>query len=190
MKKLVSNSKEVISWLFFWGALAMFLCTLFMNVFGSPDKSGIFLFGYRPVLVLSESMEPYMMTNSIALTKAVSDIDDIQPGDVISFLQEDTNGSYIRNTHRITEIRDGKIYTKGDNNSFPDSEPVTFDAVEAKVIHVFNGFARLIDIWGESLMGKAVILCSSAGFILALFFVKPLIVWARGKTNARRAVQS
>lgn len=72
------------------------------------QKEEFYIFGYRPVLVLSGSMEPYMETNSIAIVQKTKDINE---GDVVMFrIDEDT-----RVCHRAVDIdAEGNITTKGD----------------------------------------------------------------------------
>ncbi len=71
--------------------------------------------GYRPYVVLSGSMEPEIKTGSVCLIDTSCDYDELEVGDVIAF----TNGR-ISVTHRIYEMRDGLIRTKGDANESPD----------------------------------------------------------------------
>ena len=71
--------------------------------------------GYRPYVVLSGSMEPEIRTGSICLIDTGYRYEELKVGDVIAF----TNGR-ISVTHRVHEIRDGLIQTKGDANESPD----------------------------------------------------------------------
>lgn len=71
--------------------------------------------GYRPYVVLSGSMEPEIRTGSICLIDTNAPYEALAVGDVIAF----TNGR-ISVTHRVVEIRDKLIQTKGDANESPD----------------------------------------------------------------------
>lgn len=102
------------------------------------QKDEFYVFGYRPVLVLSGSMEPYMETNSVAIVKKTKDI---QEGDVVMFrIDEDT-----RVCHRAVDIdAKGNITTKGDNNEVADFDKVTKNMVEGKVVARMNFLSGLI----------------------------------------------
>ena len=102
------------------------------------EKEEFYIFGYRPVLVLSGSMEPYMETNSIAIVQKTKDINE---GDVVMFrIDEDT-----RVCHRAVAIdAEGNITTKGDNNEKADYDKVSEDMVEGKVVARLNFLSGLI----------------------------------------------
>lgn len=75
----------------------------------------VIIAGYRPYVVLSGSMEPIIKTGSLCFIDTGYNYDDLQEGDIIAF----SNGR-ISVTHRVHEIRDGLIRTKGDANDEPD----------------------------------------------------------------------
>lgn len=80
-----------------------------------PDKIPD-IFGYKPMIVLSGSMETAIYTGDLVFVKIV-DTDKLNVGDVIAFRNEVDTVT----THRIINIVDknGKRYfeTKGDNNN-------------------------------------------------------------------------
>ena len=113
---------------------------------------GIIAAGYRPYVVLSGSMEPEIRTGSICLIDTGYRYEALKVGDVIAF----TNGR-ISVTHRIHEIRDGLIQTKGDANASPD--------------HYFIGEGNYLgkQIWSIPYAGYAVSwLQTKRGMILAV----------------------
>lgn len=134
-----------------------------------------FIFGYRPVFVLTGSMEPYMDTNSIILTKEVTDISELAVGDVVSYHVNTNDGDTLRITHRIIEIDGEYIYTKGDNNNVPDGYPLTMDNIEAKVTSVFNQLPWLIDKWNSGTSGKILIISFAIAVILFFMTIKSVI---------------
>ena len=71
-------------------------------------------FGANIHIVASNSMKPEFKAGDIAITYK-TDFDKLEVGDVITYL--DDNKIII---HRIVEINDGFIKTKGDNNSTED----------------------------------------------------------------------
>lgn len=89
--------------------------------------------GYRPVVVLSGSMEPAYRTGSVIYYKAVR-FEDIKADDVISFSKSDDARSMV--THRVKSVNTARreFTTKGDANEFPDPRPVKYEDVRGKVM--------------------------------------------------------
>lgn len=108
------------------------------------------IFGYRPVYALSGSMEPTIMTNSISLTKQVTNPDEVQVGDIVAFSVTENSGKEIEVVHRIIEITDdGSVITQGDNNNAPDSFLLTRNDIQAKVVATWNGFATIVKFFNS-----------------------------------------
>ena len=97
-----------------------------------------FLLGYRPVVVLSGSMEPVYPVGSIIYYKQAS-FEEIQVGDAITI----KIGDGALATHRVLEKNetDRTFITKGDNNPSPDQEPVPFDRVVGRATSFAIPFA-------------------------------------------------
>ena len=170
-KKEESKLQAILSWVLLIVMAGLLVFTVFRVAESKKTGEGVFLLGYRPVLVLTGSMEPYMMTNGIALTKEVDSLDDIAVGDVVTYHVMNDNGKKLLITHRIIAIDDGLIYTKGDNNNVIDGYPLTMDNVEAKVVGVFNGTAWLAAKWATT-TGKIMLICFLAAIILLCYTVK------------------
>ena len=97
----------------------------------------------RPFAVLSGSMEPAISTGAVAFIHMGSW--DRKAGEIIMYrLGEGENGPFV--THRITEVRDGCLITKGDANETADPVPVRPDQVE-------GSFAFQIPLAGYVLAG-------------------------------------
>jgi len=100
-------------------------CALIISGFTNPDRPPS-LFGMTPMIVLTDSMEPLIDKGDIIISKSV-DPDDIQVGDVISFVDPGSSTNAIL-THRVIAIdddnEDGIRYatTAGDNNTIRDYE--------------------------------------------------------------------
>ena len=99
-----------------------------------PDKIPD-IFGYKPMIVLSGSMETAIYTGDLVFVKIV-DTDKLNVGDVIAFRNEVDTVT----THRIINIVDknGKRYfeTKGDNNNTKDQTLV--DPSDVEGVYVFK----------------------------------------------------
>lgn len=85
------------------------------------------LFGYRPVVVLSGSMEPTYKVGSIIYYKKISQ-KELKDGDVITFT---INNKMV--SHRIVNIDNGLIETKGDANNVSDVNKIRYENVRGKV---------------------------------------------------------
>lgn len=86
------------------------------------------LLGYRSFTVLSGSMEPGIMTGSLAFIKPASHTG-VTPGDIITFALGD-----MVVTHRIVrdEPENRAFITKGDANEDEDIRPVSYDSIIGK----------------------------------------------------------
>lgn len=91
-----------------------------------------FLFGTKPYVVLSGSMEPTIPTGAVVFSKAASEY---KPGDIITFSQNGNKKELV--THRLNEVtgKDGAVTfkTKGDANKSVDSWTVDPKNVVGKV---------------------------------------------------------
>lgn len=92
------------------------------------------IFGYTPLVVLSGSMEPELPVGSIVYYKSVSE-EELQPGDIVVFQTDDQFVS-----HRIVEINDSGIVTKGDANENNDPNLVSYSAVRGVLSSVHIAF--------------------------------------------------
>ncbi|MCL2488278.1 MAG: signal peptidase I [Oscillospiraceae bacterium] len=106
------------------------------NVMTSKDEEKSNVLGFKPIVILSGSMEPYILTDAVILVKT-SDFYSLKKDDVITF----RNG-VTRITHRIVDIiedSDGRrLITKGDAVLLQDGIEVTEEMYLYKVVAVFN----------------------------------------------------
>lgn len=173
MKEKTKKLREVLSWVILIAMCGLMVFTIYNARVAMKTGESKFLFGYRPVLVLTGSMEPYMMTNGLAMTKQVDSMDDLEVGDVVTYHLYDENGELMRNesglpvriTHRIIAIEGDEIYTKGDNNNVDDGFALGIANIEAEVVGVFNGTAWLVNKW-QTTSGKVMIIAFPLALIL------------------------
>lgn len=94
----------------------------------NPDKIPD-IFGIKPMIVLSGSMETSIYRGDLVFVKMV-DTETLKVNDIIAFRNEENTVT----THRVVEIvkKDGKTFfkTKGDNNNAEDSNLVDASKVE------------------------------------------------------------
>lgn len=101
-----------------------------------------YLWKHRPIVVLSGSMEPELLSGSVVLVKKTKEI---KKGDVLFFFTEEE----VPVLHRFCD-RDkaGNIITKGDANQREDFEHIRPEKVEGKVVLRMNWLAPLIRLFG------------------------------------------
>lgn len=99
-------------------------------------------FGWKPFIVLSDSMEKTINVGDLAISKEI-DSSEIAVNDIISFKTKDN----IVVTHRVVEIQENNgekaFITKGDNNSQNDEGIVTEEQVEGKYQFKINGLGNV-----------------------------------------------
>jgi len=91
-----------------------------------------FPFGYRPVVILSGSMESELMTGSTVIVKKTKDVEE---NDIIFFITQD--GTPVIHRYIDTD-ENGQLITKGDANPKEDLEPVSLQQVQGKVVYIFK----------------------------------------------------
>ena len=121
-----------------------------------------FMFGYKPAIVLSGSMEPTIETGSIVLIDK-NDTEDIAKGDIIAFNVDNT---FI--THRVTKIDDEGIHTKGDGNQTADLWVLQQDDVVGKTAYWIPK-AGYVASWLTSKKGMIIVVGICVALIIASF---------------------
>lgn len=76
----------------------------------------VFILGWNPYIVKSGSMEPSIKTGSVAIVNDKYAYDKIDVGDVIAYKAMDNTLV----THRVIDMQEGVLETKGDNNDVSD----------------------------------------------------------------------
>lgn len=104
----------------------VFVC----NIRGKVANIG----GYSIMKVITGSMEPSIHVDDYILVKKI-DPDDLEVGDVITFLSDDPEIKDMPNSHRITSINDDGTFTvKGDANPSEDVYKVRRDRIVGKYV--------------------------------------------------------
>lgn len=91
-----------------------------------------FPFGYRPVVILSGSMEDELMTGSTVIVKKTKEVEE---NDIIFFITKD--GTPVIHRYIATDNH-GQFITKGDANPKEDLEHIDLKQVQGKVVYVFG----------------------------------------------------
>ena len=107
------------------------------------------IFGYRPVIILTGSMEPTIKTKSMIIGKEVSEFSDIKEGDIITYhIFESQQSKMI--THRVIGVdeKHQTFRTKGDavskEDTFNGEYGLPFDQVRYKIVYIFNFVAPVV----------------------------------------------
>ena len=127
--------KKQLAYLFY---ISFIFITLLLLI-GKLRTGRASIFGFRPVFVLTGSMEPVIHTNSLILTK-VTDAASVNIGDIVVYKEPVLiNGRKTHHSlsivHRIiNKNEDGSFIFKGDANATPDEKAVKPDQILYKVI--------------------------------------------------------
>ena len=132
----------------FWaGTFGVFSTTLVLSLGVLTLVLSVAL-GYRPVAVISGSMEPRISFGDLVLYQP-NDLDGIAQGAIIVFDDPVIDGGTI--IHRVVEIDPdtGWLRTKGDANDDPDSVLVTEDDIKG-VGRILIPYAGLPAAWVQT----------------------------------------
>ncbi len=123
---------------FFGLCLLALIGAVVLIVAARKSGDGIAVFGFRPFMVATGSMEPTFQVNGLVVARD-GGFDDIKVGDIVAFRAEGMQGQTA--LHRVIKIVDdndkyeGRIFVvKGDNNMQADGAPVTRDNYLGKVV--------------------------------------------------------
>ena len=128
-------------------------------------KSVPSVFGYKPFIVLSGSMETEIFVGDLVIVKEI-DPSTLNKGDIIAFRDSDD----IVTTHRIVDVVTENsqlcFKTKGDANNANDSELVYSNIVEGKYQTKVSKLGNVI-LFIQEPMGFAILMMSI--FIVCIF---------------------
>ena len=139
--RLIKGLVNILSW-------AVYACIACYLLIAAP-----MLAGYRPVVVLSGSMEPTYHVGSVIYYKEAP-FADINVGDAITFRA----GEDGMVTHRVTQKSElsQNFTTKGDANLSEDPNPVDYSDVMGKVWKVSIPYAGYFVNYGKNVTVIAV----------------------------------
>lgn len=91
--------------------------------------------GFSPLTVISGSMEPAIKAGDLVVIRYQREY---KVGDIVTL----RSGNYFV-THRIIDMEQGYVQTKGDANNVAD-KPVPLSSVEGKVVLIVPGVGRML----------------------------------------------
>ena len=128
MIKLISKITKVLSYCLFGLIIATALFVLVLRFLGETPS----IFGYNFYYVLTESMEPEINAGEMILGKYTAP-EDLQVGDVITYMGQTGAVKDKMITHKIVEIQDDLFTTKGVANDVADP-PVHSSQILSKYV--------------------------------------------------------
>ncbi len=161
--------KSVSNWIFILVCIIL-LPILLMNIWimvqakNEPDKIPN-VFGYKPFIVLSGSMETEIYKGDLVIAKMI-DPKELKVDDIIAFRDQENTVT----THRIIDIveDDGETFfiTKGDNNNTQDQNLVEYEDVEGIYVLRVPGVGNLMNSLSETTTVVIIIMGITIIFIL------------------------
>ncbi len=152
MKLVMNRIIRVLDVLFL--LFMIFLCVIVLLA-GSGRVP--YIFGYRILQVISDSMSPTISDQTCIVIKKVPK-EAIRVGDIITFTSEDPRIRGYFNTHRVFQIiedaESGEVLyiTKGDASSQEDPYPVYYEQVAGRYVgelpfgkYIFRAIIFLVD---------------------------------------------
>lgn len=115
-------------------------------------------FGIRTAIIMTGSMEPTLHINDFVIVKKDKNI---KVGDIITYKDKDVKEEVM---HRVVEIKDNKIITKGDANNIED-KPINKNQVTGKYVKKVKYLGKIIVFMSNPLIFSIII----TFFIIMLF---------------------
>jgi signal peptidase len=133
------------------------------------EREDFFLFGYKPFVVGSESMEPEVRKYGIVVIKK-TDFNEVKAGDKIAFKSHSMSGEFV--FHRVLEVKPEGLVTKGDANKIADMELVESEAFIGEEAWHTNVTARFFPLLRTPKGILKVVVLPLVLIILFVFLVK------------------
>ncbi len=144
--------QKISNWLILIACIIL-IPILFVNIYimyqANTNKDKIpSVFGYKPFIVLSGSMETKIFKGDLIITKIIKP-ESLKKNDIIAFRDAENTVT----THRIIDIveKEGKTYfiTKGDNNNTQDQNLVEYEDVEGIYCFRIPGMGNMMNTLAE-----------------------------------------
>jgi signal peptidase I len=154
MFKWLKNEKEKNCLRFFtysvYGGLLgiigiILLCLVISFCSSGFNFNNMFVFGQRPTVIITGSMEPNIKVNSVVMLEPV-EFKDIEVGDVIRY----TSYRGFSVLHRVIAKNSSYVVTQGDANAKPDEFVVLAEQITGRVKSIHNEVVPVI----TAILGK------------------------------------
>jgi len=174
MKKI----SKILSNLFLIFTVLVLIGCIYLVVQSKRTKEEVYIFGYKPYIIQTGSMEPTLKVNSLIIVKK-GGLEKIKDYDIISFKAP---GFETNVCHRVIEIKNEGLITKGDNNNNPDEGIVAEENYVGKVVFNTNITSYLIASFETPAKALKLIIPIIA-FIAIIIIIKVL---AKNKYKGKR----
>jgi len=168
MKKVSS----MFGTLFLILSIIILIVCVYVAVKSKRTGEEIYIFGYKPYMIATGSMEPTLKVRGIVLVKEVP-YEEIKEGDIISFIPTLIGQSVC---HRVIEVTPEGFVTKGDNNYTADMSVATKDEYKGKVVFSTNvlGTAYYAITEGNKIIVIGLFILILLGVVMAVVAIKYL----------------
>jgi len=126
----------------------------------------LFIFGIVPYAVVSGSMEPTIPTGSLCFINKHVAYEDIQKGDIIGFVAP----TGVSVTHRVVEVTDEGLETKGDKNNTSDGISTNKDNYLGKNVFTIPKLGYVVRIL-QTTRGRIIVVTLVVVILISCFFV-------------------
>ena len=150
------------------GACLFFLCcsNLYQQMFNPDGYTGFF--GIGEAVVVSNSMEPEINIDDLIFYKSV-DTNTLKKDDIVVYKKTNENGNPVLIVHRVLNIANGYVTTKGDQNAVAD-ESVSTDAIVGKYLFKIGAIGSLFDLFYTLWAPLAVAILFTLVFIIRVTY--------------------
>lgn len=122
--------------------LAMLILFLEVPLLAKAATGYATFFGYKPVYILTDSMEPVIPAGSWVVAVPVR-AEEIAVGDVAAYRKENDTRMQPLIIHRVVGITESGFIFRGDNNGQPDSQIVRADQIISYIGLYIRMFRRI-----------------------------------------------
>lgn len=139
----------ILSWiiLIILVIIAAFLLYYFVSTKVYAQKGEAYKPAFSLYTILTQSMQPNINPYDVIVDVAVKNPEDIQVGDIITFVSTSSLTKGMTITHRVYDIKQENgeyvYYTKGDDNLSPDALPAPYSNVLGKVLFHIPQLGRI-----------------------------------------------
>lgn len=155
MKKLLRVLIKGINWIITAAVIAAMIAIIVLP----------YVFGIKPYIVLSGSMEPTISTGGLVWINTRDK--DVQVNDIAAY--ELAEGTYV--THRVIDVADGQYVFKGDANETEDLVPVARSQIIGKYMFTIPELGKAL----AALQQKKILYIPIISGIIALMLIEKLI---------------
>ena len=181
-KKKTNKFLETIKYI----AIGILVIILVLNVYlliqtkVNPDSTPS-IFGYKPYIVMSGSMEKTMSSGDLVIVKE-TEIEKINIGDIIAYRDSDDNIITHRVVEKLETAKGMCFRTKGDNNNTIDEDLACKEDIEGSFARNYKGVGKIL-LFVQNPIGFAVIM-------LAIIIICILIYMNADKEKRVKVSQS